>query len=377
MLGEQEANRIEDAIYDSDEQTVIELLRSHPAATSYETSMGTWLYTASGRRNTAVVQCLIDLGCDPNQQLTKSFRGNVPLDAAIRECDVDTANVLLKAGADPNHHKLLLSAASANVKALALVKMMVDYGADIHKEYINDFTNEPMNALSMAIAHDKQDVVDYLRSKGAKLPTDGKAAEPVEPANEIVAFCEGAFGPVDDKSLIEIVPTDPAITIHCVPPGDGRNHITLFTSGMSSLPMTVPAGAEEFQYAELFIQLPPDWKYMEIDSPEWGWPIHWLRSNAQYAHQNQTWLGGPVCLVANDDPPEPLAPNTEMSTLLLLVTPHEFTTKDGKRIRFYQMSPLHTAERQLEIDHGVPALLNALDKAGVSMVVDINRPSAE
>ena len=136
--------------------------------------------------------------------------------------------------------------------------------------------------------------------------------------------------------------------------------------------MTVPDGAEEYSRAELYIQLPADWEYRDYEDPNWGWPQHWLRSMAQYPQQHNPWLGGPVTLVANEDPPQPLAPNTKFTTLLLLAD-QSLVTDDGKKIWLYRMTPLYTEERQLEIDHGIPALLNAFDAHDIPMIVDMNR----
>jgi hypothetical protein len=93
---------------------------------------------------------------------------------------------------------------------------------------------------------------------------------------------------------------------------------------------------------------------------------------AQYPQQHDTWLGGPVTLVANEEPPQPLAPNTKFTTLLLLAD-QSLVTDDGKKIWLYRMTPLYTEERQLEIDHGIPALLNAFDAHNIPMIVDMNR----
>ena len=57
---------------------------------------------------------------------------------------------------------------------------------------------------------------------------------------------------------------------------------------------------------------------------EFYWPIEWLKRIARYPHDNETWLGGPHTIIANDEPPEPFAPNTKMSCLMLLANPSEF-----------------------------------------------------
>lgn len=100
--------------------------------------------------------------------------------------------------------------------------------------------------------------------------------------------------------------------------------------------MKTPKGQEEFPFAELFIQLPGDWQYTSPD-PNWSWPIHSLRKIAQYPHNNDTWLGGPVASVANDDPPQPLAPNTNM-TSLLLIAEHSFDRQADKTVQLYRLA---------------------------------------
>lgn len=337
-----------------------------------------WLDMAVESNRPEIIDYLLSLGCDINVGRVK-FPDETPLFSALAEDNPQLVGFLLQRGADPTRRKMVITAITGlNTNSLEMVKLLEQYGADVHEVYENQLTNQPMNALSAAIEWGKDDVASYLRSRGAVLP----AATP-KPANtstlsaEVIAYFAEHFGPVDPKALIEIVPTAlPPIAIHVIPPSKDRNHVTLFTTGMSSEPMTVPdeEGADEFRFAEIFIQLPSDWKYQEVGDPNWGWPQHWLRSMAQYPHINETWLGGPVTLVANDDPPQPLAPNTKFTTLLLLAE-HSFVSKDGKVIQLYRMSPLYTEERELEIREGIAALLQAFDKAGVPFVVDMSRPN--
>jgi hypothetical protein len=93
---------------------------------------------------------------------------------------------------------------------------------------------------------------------------------------------------------------------------------------------------------------------------------------AQYPSDQKTWLGGPVTIVANENPPEPLAPNTKFTTLLLIVD-RSIKCPDGKTIQLYRMTPLYTEERQLELEKGLPALMRAMDRANVPEIVDLKR----
>ncbi len=171
---------------------------------------------------------------------------------------------------------------------------------------------------------------------------------------------------------IEIVPTGLPISIHCIPASEQHPFVTLFTTGMSSVPMNVPEGEEDYALAEIYVQLPADWKVREYDDPRWGWPQRWLRNMARYPSDNDTWLGGPVSLVANGDPAAPIAPNAKF-TAVMLFADQSTSTSDGQTIRLYRMMPLYTEEYQLEIDKGIGALLRAFDKYDISTVVDVNR----
>lgn len=60
---------------------------------------------------------------------------------------------------------------------------------------------------------------------------------------------------VIDNVFKEIISGVLSIDILILDPTPERNFYTLITSGMSELPMTVPEGAEEYQYAEIMICL--------------------------------------------------------------------------------------------------------------------------
>ena len=196
-------------------------------------------------------------------------------------------------------------------------------------------------------------------------------------SDEVVPYFEKTIGPVDPLALIEIVPsTWPPIAIHLIQPSPSRDYLTLFTTGMSDQAMTVPAGSEDYRYAELFMQLPANWPFGK-DVPlvaENLWPMQCLRTIAGYVHASEGWLGGPVTIFAGSEPPEPLAPNVKFTSLLLLAK-EKFISEDGRMIHLYHATPLHTEERDLEIREGIGALLRAFDREKVSFVVDLERKS--
>ena len=194
---------------------------------------------------------------------------------------------------------------------------------------------------------------------------------------DILAHMTKHYGKVQDTCLQEIVPAT-GITIHVVPPAPGETVTLLFTVGMSDRPQTVPEGFEQYRYTELMIGLPGDWPIGKpgSDADEHFWPIEWLRKIGWYPHDNDTWLGGPFTIIANDEPPKPLAPNTKLSCLLLLRRGGEagmVRCRDGREIVLYSMLPLYEEERDLEREQGMEKLFELFEKYEVSPVVNINR----
>lgn len=276
----------------------------------------------------------------------------------------------------PNVGRLLIAAiVGFNKNSLEMVKLLVQHGVDVHKVFTNELNGKLMNAFGEAVNWDNDDVADYLRSQGCVLPPTGATVNARQSLDdEIVAYFEQHMGPVRPQKLIEIVPTEPRIVVHVIAAAAGRDHVTLFTAGMSSHAMAAAPGERDFQYAEIFMQLPSDWKYSEMHNPAYGWPVAWLRSIAQYPYQNNTGLGGPVTVIANGDPPQPLAPGVPFTSLLLLAE-SRLTSQDGRLIQVYRMTPLYTEERDLERREGAAALMRAFDRHGVSFVVDLHRPN--
>ena len=143
-----------------------------------------------------------------------------------------------------------------------------------------------------------------------------------------------------------------------------------------------PAGAEAYRFAEMMICLPPDWKLGEADFQDEAnfWP-----SLAQVAgplpHQYDTWLWMGHT-VPNGDPPEPFAPNTDLSAALLshpvcfdddvFAIVH---AKDDTKIYFLALIPLYREEMEFKLSKGMNALGELLDLAGVTEILDISRPN--
>jgi hypothetical protein len=374
-------NAIAEAIYLAQDAEVKRLLNEHPEQLHGRDGFLPWLLIAARMENVALVKWLLDRGCDVNAEEATGNRLTA-LNSAVVFKDTTLARVLLERGVNPNQGRQLICAITEG--SLEMVELLVRYSADIHRVFENELTHTPMNALSTAIDWGYDHIADYLRARGAVLPTalprkpEGPKqvqelpAEAVPLKDQILTYFTEQFGPVWKQALMEIVPTEPSITIHVIPPTTKRNHVTLFTVGMSAQPMTVPPGGKDFQYAELFVQLPANWPYKQLNDPQHTWPMRWLRSTAQYPFHEGTWLGGRYAIVANDDPPKPLAPQLPFTCFLFLAE-QSLVARDGRKIQLYRMMPLYTEERNLEIRKGIDALLTALEKQGIALVADPKR----
>ncbi len=221
---------------------------------------------------------------------------------------------------------------------------------------------------------------DILRHQ----PQERDIEAPVETAgtDEIEQHFARVFGEPENV-FHELVSDMVHIDVHIIPPRPERNHWTLFTTGMSALPMTVPEhieDAEQFAFAELMLTLPASWKVGNNDD-RWFWPLQWLKRMARLPHEYNTWLGA-LHTIPNGDPPKPFSPETKLCCWMLLPpigveeADQRITLKDGRVVNIYCLLPLHIEEVNLKLNKGAEALIEALDAAGVDEVIEIKRPPA-
>jgi hypothetical protein len=199
-----------------------------------------------------------------------------------------------------------------------------------------------------------------------------------ETADTIVAHMENHVGPVDHV-FHEIVSELVHVDVHVVAPAPGRDYYTLFTTGMSEHPMTVPDAGSDPPFAELMIALPRTWKLTQADFKDERnyWPIRWLKVLARMPHRYATWLAWGHT-IPNGDPPEPFAPDTRMCSILItppLLLDHDAThvTLPERTITLYALVPLHMEELQLKLDRGLDKLETLLDAHGVTELLDPQR----
>lgn len=344
------------------------------------TDRESWLNPAVYGGDINMVTLMLDIGY--NIDSLDMPEHNSALASAIDFNHFEIVKLLLQRGANPNLGRPTIGMINSphRDRQREIIGLLVEHGADINRLYeIYGDKNHLMSALDFAGGN--EDLSEYLASIGAKsseqlLAESGRTlTKPgLSQADSIIKYFEANFGPVHKKSLIEIVPTGLPITLHVILPTKAKNVVTFFTTGMSDRAMTVPDGQEEFQYAELFIQLPGDWPLAKdkLAKPEFSWPLTVLRNIARYPHDNDTWLGGPVTLIANDDPPQPYHPSIRFTTMML-VAQHVVDDFDGTIVQLYRAIPLFTEERDLEVREGYQALFSAFDQNGIGFAMDLKR----
>jgi Suppressor of fused protein (SUFU) len=210
----------------------------------------------------------------------------------------------------------------------------------------------------------------------ARLPT------PIRYLETITKHVRRNFG-TDAFVLHEDKSSTVHVDLHVVPPNHSRPYFTLLTSGMSDLDMHVPAGLNDLALAEVCLCLPGDWPLSTTDfgwrKPEYFWPIALLQQTARYVHREKTWF-------SRGHTVEHSAPVNSAGrfTGIMLLIPQTFleglnrvtTEEDGRTIHFLAVVPLLPQEMQFAQEQGSDALEERLNDAGVTELLNPQRPSA-
>lgn len=182
-----------------------------------------------------------------------------------------------------------------------------------------------------------------------------------------------------DTVFHELVSDVVHIDVHWIKPSPERNFHTLYTTGMSDLPMQGPDGD---CYAELMVSLPAEWPISDeaFEDENNYWPIRVLKILARFPHLYDTWLGWGHS-IPYGDPAAPYAENTGFTGVILyhsVIAPTEFATlkiSENKNVEFFTLYPVYSDEMDLKLKKGAESLLNLLAKNGATDVIDIQRKS--
>ena len=179
----------------------------------------------------------------------------------------------------------------------------------------------------------------------------------------------GAEGRIFHEVVSETVSLD--LSVH--EPTTERPFYTIATMGVSDAELNVPEGAEEFRHIELLAYLPQGWNVdFQNAGGEYWWPGRLLKQLGRFVHEYRTFFA-PGHTIPNPD--GPYAPGSVLETALLIppfMDDEEFHVLEyeGKTCRFLAVWPITPAECQLKLERGTGDLLDVLEKAGVSPVID-------
>jgi hypothetical protein len=367
---------IDEVIERDDGPQVRRLLVAHPQLLHLDVGNKTWLHRAAQKGCLESVKALVALGLDANapRPKTPDTSPEGPVYSAVIGGHAHVVKWLLEHGANSNCtvngvvRNFALSSAASNGH-FEIVQLLVEHGADVNAAWGG------MNALSNARGH--PEIYAYLCARGAVEPTELTA--PTDSLRQMVEkHVTKHVGKPAPLSQQEIVPGDPPISIHLISPTGTRKRVTLVTTGMSDRPMIVPKGGEEYQFAELLIDLLGDWPTTpkKLSDPTYSWPLDCLRRLARYPHDHNLWLGGARAVVANGDPPAPIAPGVPFTAFLLLTSDQpedRLALLDGRVVHFYRVFPLYTEEYRLEREQGTDALIKLFQRHKVAMTADPTR----
>ena len=336
----------------------------------------TWLYHAADFGQLEIVKLLVKKGVDLDER-DPTFNLTA-LAAAASEGNLDVVQFLIESGASldmtlPDNP--ILSAVYGGYEDI--VRLLVDSGADVHKLY--DENEDPYNCLSFALANGQSDIAAFLRERGCQLPPD-RASTTSNPSHTLIRKAISmAFGEVLNQGMHELLPVsgDNKIAVNIVPSSD-ESPITLFTTGVSDEALKVKKGGKGVQHIELIMHLPSTWPLMPGGklTKSNGWPAKWLQNVGGFLHNEGISLDGPFLIVTPEEPPRPLGPNTKMTCLLLMAVPDAWGTikiDKKKTVRFFNVSPLYTEERDFESEAGLAKLLSRFQENGITTVLDVKR----
>ena len=188
-------------------------------------------------------------------------------------------------------------------------------------------------------------------------------------SQQIRSHIERHIGRID--SVFSGDPAQGTADVLHVRPVNSRPYHTLITAGMSSVAMQVPADVSAPQRLELMMTLPESWKASD------DWATQLLQSLSKVPRERAGWLGWGHT-VPNGDPPQPLAPHTELCGVIIapsLLVPVAFyeIDIDGERVAFYSAIPLYREELELHARAGMAALLERLLHKDINDVVYLKR----
>jgi hypothetical protein len=335
-----------------------------------------------------IFQFGLTLGLDLNVVGLPPYRGETALVRAIHKKKHARVQRLLEFGADPNINRPIIAAVhqeNSTDEQIFLLELLLKHGANINQLF--DLYGDHDKSFSVLDWCEVNQVREFLIQRGAlhskeikRLQASGVTVDPAAPEavksreETVIDFFESKYGSVDPRSIQEIVTSELPIAIHIIPPSTQCEWLTLFTTGMSEHRMRIPNGSLTRPQAELFMQLPANWPYRQLDTMEFAWPMAWLRKLARYPKSRGLTLDSPASFVKL-----PLRAELALGlsyTGFMLLAELEIKQNVGQPIAAYRVFPLFAEEFQLQQREGTPTVLRSLNKSKLSLVLSNDRLNA-
>lgn len=338
-----------------------------------------WLVDACTDGRQEIVDGLLARNVDPNQRSNFSTRTSA-VGAACSNGRAEIVSLLLNANADISVESIddncLFGAIYS--RSLAIAKLLIEAGIDIHKTYDVSPTRRK-NALLYAEEWGCKDIADLLRAHGATLPVQpvkvllaNERRDAIEQVlshffetEKVESFQQFSLGATSKPDLLEILRIDaePSFPFQ-----------TFATIGVSAHAVPIMDFSESEVRIEFLMHLPLTWllKSPNFSAPEYGWPLEWLKAIAKNVVSGVIRLNGAHNILSNGEPAEPLGAGTDQTCMLLMSDFYDFSPTDigdGKPLHFVHLVPLYIEEREFEKRHGMQPLLEAMATKGLESLV--------
>lgn len=174
----------------------------------------------------------------------------------------------------------------------------------------------------------------------------------------------------------EKVSPDFHLDVYWIQANRKRKFHILLTSGVSSIPMNVPASSLNSRI-ELFMLLPDDWPFdmEQLQQEKNYWPIGLLKDMGRYPHAHGTWLGSGHTVPEGQG--KTIADTRFAATLLMksktLSSDFQRVPFGGSVIDLLMLFPLYGEEYEFKRAAGIHGLASELDAKNVSDIIDVTR----
>lgn len=315
-----------------------------------------WLHDAIKDGQMEFVRYFIEemnIGVD---EIVSDMWKTTALDTAVQSGSRELAEWLLDRGAQVNRvvkgYPDCVALKSAVLDDdLELVKLLVERGADINAAGAERRT-------AYMLANQSQQILEFLRSHGGVDPRETTPPDHDSGHERILEFMKNYAE--EDESWGDLLdwkmefPGEPPITLYCRGPGEESNYPLLFTVGASDVRLEPESGQDFGEGVELIVYLPRKWRVnaKSMNDPKWNWPMVSLVNLARRIHargkQVRLYEERDMCkavwsIEMNGDPPQPIAPGTQLCGWLLLGAEH-CVLPDFRGVSFDVTTPIYREE---------------------------------